>query len=484
MSKIDATNVQGDVILGLQKRVEGFWFGNLKTDSNSITSFRKKLKTDLIPMITTTQGVLDTQKKIEDNKKNNPNKLLPIVQVNVGFSFQGLKKIGVKDDEIPTDGNNVFTTGQKTDAVQSLGDPVDSNTQKLSTWTKDFLDDSNPIDLVLLVTAPDDNLLGQKLDELHKKFGGFFTRSFVLKGNVRPGNQAGHEHFGFLDGISAPKIENFDAKPEDKKSGIVKPNVILLGQASSDGTPSNLPANQTWIKDGSFMAFRQLQQLVPEFQTFCDESAKKLQNPNVSGDFIGARIVGRWKSGAPLTLAPVKDDPSLSRAQNFDYSDELKQERCPYAAHVRKTNPRNGAQGLTPESAILPHLMIRNGIPYGPELTDDEKKAKATKQNRGLLFVSYQSQLESGFQFVQQLWCNNTGFPPKPPAKITPGFDLLIGQTSGQAPRTAQNILPKGVAGTTDPNNFLTAPKHFIVPLGGEYFLMPSMSALKQKLSL
>jgi hypothetical protein len=34
-------------------------------------------------------------------------------------------------------------------------------------------------------------------------------------------------------------------------------------------------------------------------------------------------------------LAPKHDNPALSTAQDFDYSDELKQERCPYAAHIR-----------------------------------------------------------------------------------------------------------------------------------------------------
>jgi len=120
----------------------------------------------------------------------------------------------------------------------------------------------------------------------------------------------------------------------------------------------------------------------------------------------------------------------------------------------------------------------------GPELTAEEKKLKKTKENRGLLFVSYQSQIESGFQFVQKLWSNNTDFPSKTPAKVTPGFDLLIGQTSDEKPRVAQNITPLGIAGTTDPNNVVTAPQHFVVPLGGEYFLMPSIKAINEKLSI
>ncbi|EFP86551.2 uncharacterized protein PGTG_12933 [Puccinia graminis f. sp. tritici CRL 75-36-700-3] len=487
-NKVDLKNIQGDIIIGLQKRVEAFWFCTLKSESNSVEGFRRNLKDSLLPLITTTQDVLDTQKKINDHKRNKRseggNDLLPITQVNLGFSFAGLKKLGLKLEEIPTGGDGVFSKGQKVDAVDNLGDPVDPKTKKLKTWSKDFLHEANSIDFVILITAPDCKLLDQKLDQLRKNLSGFLASSFVRKGNVRPGNEVGHEHFGFLDGISTPTIENINAQPGDKKSGIVKPDVVLLGQPASGGNTNNLDPKQAWIKDGSFMAFRELQQLVPEFQSFCDESAKKLQNPNVSGDFIGARIVGRWKSGAPLTLTPVQDKPELNRAQDFDYSDELKQERCPYAAHIRKTNPRNGIAGADPNTAVLPHLMIRNGIPYGPELTEEEKKAKKTKENRGLLFVSYQSQIESGFQFVQKLWCNNTDFPAKTPAKVTPGFDLLIGQTADEKPRVAQNINPLGIAGTTDPNNIVTAPAHFIVPLGGEYFLMPSIKAINEKLGL
>jgi len=483
---VDLKNVQGDIIIGLQKRVEAFWFCTLKAEAKSIEGFRKNLKSFLLPLITSTQDVLDAQKKIEEHKRKQQSgggkdqSLLPITQINLGFSFAGLRKLGLKVEEIPTGGNGVFSKGQKVDAVDNLGDPVDQSTKKLKTWSHDFLAEANSIDFVVLLTAPDNNLLHQKLDLVQKHLNQFLTHSFVRQGNVRPGNEAGHEHFGYLDGISTPTIENVNAQPGDKQSGIVTPDVILLGQPAA----GNVDPNQSWIKDGSFMAFRELQQLVPEFQNFCDLSAKKAQNPNVSGDFIGARIVGRWKSGAPLTLAPIQDKPELNRAQNFDYSDELKQERCPYAAHIRKTNPRNGIAGANPAQAVLPHLMVRNGIPYGPELTAEEKKLKKTKENRGLLFVSYQSQIESGFQFVQKLWSNNTDFPSKTPAKVTPGFDLLIGQTSDEKPRVAQNITPLGIAGTTDPNNVVTAPQHFVVPLGGEYFLMPSIKAINEKLSI
>ncbi|KAA1123690.1 hypothetical protein PGTUg99_027512 [Puccinia graminis f. sp. tritici] len=190
------------------------------------------------------------------------------------------------------------------------------------------------------------------------------------------------------------------------------------------------------------MVFRQLQQLVPEFQTFCVETAEKFEHLNISGEFIGARIIGRWKSGAPLSLAPNEDNPELSGSQDFDYSDELKQERCPYAAHIRKTNPRIGARPNADHNLVLRRLMVRSGIPYGPELTEEEKNMKRTEENRGLLFVSYQGEIADGFQHVQKAWCNNPNFPSQPVANVSSGLDLLVGQNSDESPRTAQNIVP------------------------------------------
>ncbi|KAA1128289.1 hypothetical protein PGTUg99_021760 [Puccinia graminis f. sp. tritici] len=469
-SRVDLKNVQGDVIIGLQKRQEAFWFGTLRSDPSSIEGFRKNLKTHLLPLITTTQGVIDAQKVIDDHqrkqKKGEAKQWLPITHVNLGFAYNGLKKLGLKPEEIPTGKDGVFSKGQKLDAVKNLGDPMIQATKKLNTWSRDFLGEVNTIDFVVLITAPDSNLLNQKLHQVRKMFNGYLSHSFLRQGNVRPGDQYANEHFGFPDAISMAKIKGVNARAEDRKAGIVEPGVILLGYPSANGNSTAPDANQAWLKDGSFMAFRELRQLVPEFHHFCDETAKNMKNLNVSGDFIGARIVGRWKSGAPLTLAPKHDNPALSTAQDFDYSDELKQERCPYAAHIRKSNPRNGIQGADPQKTTLPHLMIRNSIPYGPELTGEEKYFKRTIENRGLLFVAYQSDIVAGFQFVQKAWCNNPSFPPQTALNVSAGLDLLIGQHSDGSPRTAQNIIPLVPGGNIDPRNTVTAFQPFVVPLG------------------
>lgn len=137
---------------------------------------------------------------------------------------------------------------------------------------------------------------------------------------------------------------------------------------------------------------------------------------------MGARFVGRWKSGmcrvdkelskirrtanrrytgAPIMNATAQDDPTLgadaSRNNDFKFI-KGNQDACPFAAHIRKMNPRNDLA----EDTIRPHMILRRGIPFGPEVSAEEQQSNATTQERGLLFVCYQSVLAQGFSFLQQ----------------------------------------------------------------------------------
>jgi deferrochelatase/peroxidase EfeB len=107
-------------------------------------------------------------------------------------------------------------------------------------------------------------------------------------------------------------------------------------------------------------------------------------------------------SGAPIDITPTKDDPVLgndpSRNNNFSFADSG-QSRCPYAAHVRKANPRDDLKNL---GGTLIHRIWRQGIPFGPEVTREERQQSKTLHSRGLLFVCYQSNIKEGFSFVQQ----------------------------------------------------------------------------------
>jgi deferrochelatase/peroxidase EfeB len=113
------------------------------------------------------------------------------------------------------------------------------------------------------------------------------------------------------------------------------------------------------------------------------------------------RLIRRWRAGAPVALSPEVDDPSLgqdpSRNNNFLY-DPSGQLACPFAAHTRKTNPRTDLS----VSAIDPRRIIRHVIQFGPEVSASEAVSKTTTLQRGLLFVTYQSNISNGFQFIQE----------------------------------------------------------------------------------
>ena len=94
-----------------------------------------------------------------------------------------------------------------------------------------------------------------------------------------------------MDGISQPGIIGFTASPVPGQT-VIDAGHILLSE-TGDVTPR--PA---WAKDGTFLAFRQLKQLVPEFSKFLVDNP--IIEPGLTLEqgsaLMGARMVGRWKS--------------------------------------------------------------------------------------------------------------------------------------------------------------------------------------------
>ena len=247
----------------------------------------------------------------------------------------------------------------------------------------------------------------------------------------------------------------------------------------------------SWALDGSFFVFRYLKQLVPEFNNFLEANALEVPNPILPGDpsgadLLGARLVGRWKSGAPIDLTPLRDNPAMGandaqiNAFRFNPSSQA---NCPFAAHIRKTNPRADLDAFGGTEA---HRVLRRGIQFGPEVTPEEAAAKKSSTDpaleRGLLFACYQSNIVNGFQFLQKAWANNSKFPPgkdklTPPVP-TPGMDAIIGQLP-QSPTTPLPVRELVGSNPAAQTKVLTLHQEWVISKGGEYFFSPSISALR-----
>ncbi|KAI1346831.1 hypothetical protein F5Y01DRAFT_319408 [Xylaria sp. FL0043] len=475
---LDLNNVQGDILEGLGKKNELFFFFRVRAGRAS--SFREDLRL-FIPLVTSTTEAKKFHHSIKEGKKEaaEQKKQFPLIDnsgVNIAFSQKGLVALGITDDI----GDDVFKKGMLADAG-NLGDD-------LSEWDADF---KKEIHGVIAITSNNKIILERALDHVKKIFrigqmDAAIDEVTRLLGQTRPGTENGHEHFGFNDGLSQPAVKDVDAgvtsEPGEKP---VRQGVILLGREGDDGlvVPGQSPQGVTrppWALDGSFLAFRYLKQLVPEFDAFLEAKALKVPFPPAPGDptgaeLLGARLVGRWKSGAPVDLTPLRDNPAFAKREDFRF-DPQNQERCPFAAHIRKTNPRSD---LDAAGGTEIRRIIRRGIAFGAEVTAEEKKAKKSsddhKLERGLLFACYQSNLGNGFHFMQQSWANSPTFPPKTqatPPVPAPGIDPIIGVGN---PRQMVGTSPD-VAGANQELNFAAK---WVIARGGEYFFSPSIPALK-----
>jgi Dyp-type peroxidase family len=501
---LDVHQIQGDILVGLQKDFE--WFVGFSI--GDVPKFRLFLK-QLAPRVTTTRKVLEREFTIAQQKKLGIKQIFNFAGLNIGFTAAGLSKLGIANLDQIKDAS--FRAGL---AAQSsgLGDPI-SGEGAPSQWRLGKPNDN--LHGLVLITGPTQASVDATLQEVRDLAGTSWTEIYAELGKTRP-VQRGHEHFGYLDGVSQPGVRGQidqafpthrflteSQNPDDPGQGLpgsdlLWPGAFLFGyQSQQPGTlddPGPISdGGLPWMKNGSFMVFRRLKQLVPEFGGFVDSASGNL---DMDPDLLGARMVGRWKSGAPLVIAPMQDEPELGTEvllrNKFEFSADAGGRRCPYAAHIRKAYPRDD---ITPAGAAKPtdfekreaseantqtHRIIRAGIPFGDEVGDDEEEQGKTLRDRGLMFVCYQAAIADQFEFITKFWVNNPAFPPA--SNGTAGQDPILGQGEGASRSRsfggAVMNYPTGPHG-----NPITLPADFIVPTGGGYFFVPSISAIRDVLA-
>ena len=268
------------------------------------------------------------------------------------------------------------------------------------------------------------------------------------RGAKLPGELRGHEHFGYRDGISEPRLD-----------GLPGTGDFVLGYPDSAGQESG--SGPAWTRDGSYLVFRRLHQDVAGFHQALEALAKSTGFKNRAQ--LGAKLFGRWPSGAKLTDPIQESDPGTGAPAEYtasEFAADSSGERVPRFAHVRKAHPRD------PSAGGLPPRLLRRGIPYGPPLaaTEPDGLPQDDGRDRGLLFAAYQVDLGRQYELVQR-WLNERNLPV-PQA----GQDPIAGQ--GEEPTRvvlrSSNTLPA----TFDIH-------HYVSMTGGGYFFTPSLSAAR-----
>ncbi|MCW3099973.1 MAG: hypothetical protein JWL77_5591 [Chthonomonadaceae bacterium] len=441
---------------------------------------------------------------------------------NIAFTSSGLKALGVPDFEI-NQFPDAFRQGMAARANR-IGD-VDRNAP--THWVGPFGAPERPVHAVLIVDSDiasdlDPSIAGTTLAQYKKSIDdtvGAVKIVYSQVGATRV-DQPGHEQFGFKDGVSQPGIRGVDLPDDplnDPNQGhpgqdLLHPGEFVLGYPTQIGTPDPLadgpnplpgPISMNgprWSKDGSFAVFRRLKQDVKGFRDNVDKLAHTL---DWHKDLAGASLVGRYASGCPLerlksqqgSFKPAQIDPGItdpgaaaddSVNNFFEYGDDADGKIVPRSAHIRKAYPRDQvgtlASGTDTESRTQTHRLLRRGIPYGNSL--GAPSGGGPDEDRGLLFLCYQKDIEAQFEFVQTRWVNDPNFPCPEAAKNKDGTSTGDcpgdGQPDGEDPIMAQTT----AGGFVIPGKPLrTSITHFVTTTGGDYFFAPSIEALTEVLS-
>lgn len=456
----------------------------------------------------------------------------PKVTINIGFTFLGLLALGVPTRTLrgmPDD----FIDGMEARAAL-LGDDAFLD-KRDAVWRNSKGENRVHILLTLYAQQKPDGTACPELDEETDTIIRFCAESHggvVLLDGVGPNNAkwqdlsavmrkdgdhywpTNKEHFGLSDGFGDPVFSGqFSGEAEQVRvagGGKLMPDgswepiatgEFLLGYPDEAQEIPGAAMPIAFSRNGTFMAYRKLHEAVGTFHAYIDEQAKRYAAmyavPHEEAvNTVKAKMVGRWEDGVPLMVAPTyaewqafrarldkaraaKDKAELAKIAlqftNFIYASDPAGAKCPVTSHLRRANPRDSlgptfdAKGMSQEgSAIINRRRIlRRGLPYGqydPQAPNDDG-------DHGIIFMAICTNLFRQFEFVQQQWMQygldfNAGSDSCPVignhfAADDPKLVIAVDPEAGKLPFICDKL------------------PQLVEPRGGDYFFLPSMTALR-----
>jgi deferrochelatase/peroxidase EfeB len=534
--KLDLADIQGNILTAYGKL--GFPKGRFILLHVDEAASGRRFATAMLPMITTALRWPSQRSNIPTGHTVAQR---PLVAVNIAFSWSGLAALGVPSATLRGMPDE-FIDGMMARA-SILGDDFEGRDPGRSwddVWTgagDERAAETNAVHILITLNAQmnADGSPSDALDErtaaieaLCETIGGVR----VLPGHNPPGkalarfqdlsaittNQGGTvtalpiEHFGFVDAIGDPAFEGqypdkfertvVDGAGAVDGQGVWRPlatGEFLLGFPDEAQEVAGAAMPLSFSRNGTFMAYRKLHQNVAAFRAFIRETSERfgvvsgIENPEEASKTLMAKIGGRWSDGTPLARAPsyaawrqfqtqypvvsMEADRAryIARSQalaNFSYGDDPTGLKCPLGSHLRRANTRDGMAPRGREGSALNNRrrILRRGLPYGqsPDGVEDADE-------HGVVMLIICASLFRQFEFVQQQWINY-GLDARSGNDCCP---LVGNHSSGaQGAPKAKFVIPSDPKSGRPPFVVEGIPQ-FVEARGGEYFFVPSMTALR-----
>lgn len=469
--KIDWADLQGNILRGYNKKFVRHLILTVDVPAASRRWLCDAISGDesLAPQITTAEPWVGGK---------------PRTCVNIGITHSGLAALGVSEASLNSFPHE-FAAGMAS-RNKMIGDTGPSDP---AGWNREW-QDSDRVHLMISVHA-DEASDRAAIAERILGASSAFRLLAALDGEAFPGDLV---HFGYRDSISQPQFDGVYGPgnlPDDQPR--VEIGAMLLGYATPiEDLRWRVPTPHVLGLNGSFNAFRVLEQQVEEFEAFLTAGAFALEeNPladrllppgseakwvppmsrhDALREMIAAKMLGRWRNGVPLELSPQTPSPVPpicdKKLNNYGYSNDQDGQRCPIGSHMRRSNPRDAK--TVQRNTNHARRLVRRGIPYGP-IYDPAHPVGA---ERGLLGSFMCASLTVQYEALQYDWTNLGLLDPR----ITGTNDPLLGNND---PCFSRFMFPVGEDEVT-----FRGFSSFVHTRGGAYFFQPSMSAIGYLASL
>ncbi len=461
MSKLNASDIQGFAIRGYNMPFARYCFLRF-TDAKPARALLK----ELLHVVTTGQ--------IWDEK--------PLGAVTLAFTYRGLKAL-----QLPLATLVSFPVEFQLGMKARAGILVDIGANAPEHWEPLWREGDVHVWLAINATSP------EALETQFYAVRGLLdsTQGALLLGVQdaaalrKDGKFTTEEHFGYTDGFGNPDYLGVCRKTqpgqgklaEDGKTWVpLATGELLLGYADEAGELPVAPTPHLLAANGTFMVYRKLRQRVGTFRAFLNHwGARYGAGDSNAKEKLASKFIGRWRDGTPVELSPDRMDQGIvqdrNRSTNFQFGNDPIGTRCPLGAHIRRTNPRD-AFGF--EGRLIHRRRIsRRGLPYGPsapaeDTTEGQDTEALDATDRGIAFMALNASLSRQFEFVQQQW-------------ISYGNDARLGNERDLLIAHHERGERFGIQGDDSPTNqplFCTALPNFVELRGGDYFFIPSITAL------
>jgi Dyp-type peroxidase family len=307
------------------------------------------------------------------------------------------------------------------------------------------------------------------------------------------GKPTSKEHFGYTDGIGDPVFEGLPGRAgrvigrgKLMKNGEWAPletGEFILGHKDEANEYPAAPSPQLLSRNGTFMVYRKLHENVGTFNAFLEKEGQKYPGGK---ELLAAKFVGRWRdNGAPIVSAPdasskAEWDAKFAAASpterdkmlsGFTFANDMDGAKCPFSSHLRRINPRDALEFNpkafeTPSALANRRRVMRRGLPYG-----DVKDPARDDGNHGIVIMMLNSSISRQFEFVQQQWINyGNDF------KAGNDKEIILGNHSDDL--SSRAVLEVEADSDRAPY-FLSKIPRMVETRGGDYFFIPSMTALR-----